>query len=241
MTLPIIAIVGISLISLIAWILHKRSSKIAVLFIIGTLVVISGGYFKRNALFRSLKNKQIFPQTKSCAINSQVLHFTRDIYTLHRKAGAKLSEISTAESSKERDLFVQKGILLPLSNTKGYHVQKMNYGSPYVHKDMHARIEEIERRFSKKQKEKGISGVQFVITSAYRTTSDQKRLRKVNRSATNGISSHSYGASIDIAKLRGKHCRIATSLFAEVLVELQKEKKIYLCPESKTIHVTIRP
>jgi uncharacterized protein YcbK (DUF882 family) len=73
-----------------------------------------------------------------------------------------------------------------------------------------------------------------VITSAYRTLQDQEKLRKVNR---NG-SSHSYGASIDVAKLRGTHCQEAIPLFEEVIQEMQKEKMLYLCPESITVHLT---
>ena len=105
---------------------------------------------------------------------------------------------------------------------------------------MFAIVNEIETRFIAKNKAKGIKNVSFVISSAYRTSSDQARLRKVNPSASKGSSSHSYGVSVDIPRLEGRSCKSALPVFAAVLKEMQREKKIYLCPESKTVHITAR-
>ena len=156
------------------------------------------------------------------------------------KSGKRLDGIQLAHSKEERDALIEQGILIKIPSSKNYIVQSMQYGSPYVHVTLAARMQEIEERFLKKQQEEKISGVRFVVSSAYRTTSDQKRLRKRNTSAAKGTSSHSYGASLDIPRLQGDSCTAARPLFAEVLREMQKEEKLYLCPESKTIHITVR-
>ena len=182
--------------------------------------------------------KRIY-NTPTCAINSRTITLKKDQYSLHREAGQQLPDIELAHNRTQQQKLIQQEVLVSIKN-QGYSVQKMNYGTPYVHKDMQSILTELQTRFEKKQREKALHNIDFVITSAYRTTSDQKRLQKINRNATKKTSSHSYGASVDIAKLSGKRCKQAVPLFQEVLSEMQAEKKIYLCPESNTIHITAR-
>ena len=215
---------------------YRYSPKISIALVcLGCLVSI-GVYTQKNRIRR-----YIWPRPQPvCAVNSKSLSFSKDDYALHRSAGEQLPQISLAENNTQRDALIQKEILVSLQNSEGYIVKPMKFGSPYVHSNMFSRIQEIEKRFVEKQKQHKISGVQFVITSAYRTLQDQEKLRKVNRNGTKGISSHSYGASIDVAKLRGTHCQEAIPLFEEVIQEMQKENMLYLCPESITVHLTAR-
>lgn len=229
---------------IISSISYRYSKSIGIfIFFIGSLA-ITGGYIKRNFiwnwLFRTHRTIEHTLQGPSCSINAKVMSFERDAYTLHVSAAQKLPNISAVETQKERDAFIKKGELVPLKNSTGYRVQWMIYSSPYIHPDMLSRITELESRFVQKQKEHGLSRVQFIITSAYRTTTQQKNLRKVNKNATSGTSSHSFGASIDIAWLQGKHCEQARPLLEAIIKEMQKEEKLYLCPESKTLHITYR-
>ena len=175
----------------------------------------------------------------TCSINSRTITIKKDSYSLHRRAGEKLPDITLVQSRKQQQTFIQQKILVSLAD-QGFSVQKMNYGTPFVHKEMQKILVELQQRFIEKQKENELHDINFVITSAYRTTSDQKRLQKINNNATKSTSSHSYGASVDIAKLSGKGCTLAVPLFQELLTEMQTEKKLYLCPESQTIHITVR-
>ena len=223
---------------------YRYAKKISIsIFFIGTLA-ITGGYMKRKSIwswfFGTRRSIERTLQGPSCAINAKVMSFDKDPYYLHVSSAKNLPDISAVATKKERDELVQKGALVPLKNNTGYRVEWMRYGSAHLHPHMLARIQEIETRFLEKQKEKGISGVNFIITSAYRTTQQQKDLRKVNPTATKGTSSHSFGASVDIARLQGKHCTKARPLLEEIIQEMQKEEKLYLCPESKTLHITYR-
>lgn len=182
---------------------------------------------------------QKFSRIPTCSINSRTISIKKDRYSLHRKSGKKLPGITLVQNRRQQQQLIQKEILVPLSD-QGFSVQKMNYGTPFVHRNMQQILIELQQRFQEKQERHEIQSVKFVITSAYRTTTDQKRLQRVNRNATKRTSSHSYGASVDIAKLSGKGCQKAVPLFQEVLTEMQAEKKLYLCPESNTIHITAR-
>ena len=80
-----------------------------------------------------------------------------------------------------------------------------------------------------------------MITSATRTETQQHVLRlRSSETATSGRSTHSYGASIDIARIYGQECEKGREVLTQVLKELQEHKYLYLCPESVTIHVTVR-
>jgi len=226
------------------WMLWRFSKKIAIGFICLSIIVgaISYRYQKkiRRGLFPVAKKIHKKMSIPSCAVTINSMNLRKDSYHLHRKAGKNLPTMKLVNSNTERDGLVKNGTLVSISNLDGYIVQKMNYGSPYVHKEMHDLLIDMQKRFAKKQTASNISDVQIVISSSYRTTADQKRLMRINPSATKGISSHSYGASVDIPRLKGKSCKQAKRLFEETLKELQKEKKLYLCPESKTIHITVR-
>ena len=221
-------------------VVYRYSPKISVVLLFLGCLIFIGIYTKKNRIRRYVQHPPPPQQPSACSINSTVVSFDRDKYKLHRNAGKKLSQISLADNNTQRDTLIQKEVLVPIQNSDGYIVQQMEFGSPYVHSNMFSRIQEIEKRFLEKQKQHEISGVKFVITSAYRTLQDQQRLREINGNATKGISSHSYGASIDVAELQGKQCKEALPLFEEVIQEMQKEKKLYLCPESITIHLTVR-
>ena len=211
------------------------------LCLLGLVFGISYSYTKDAHRIPKTIEKTILQKTsRSCAVNMNRMKLKRDRYALHRRSGANLSKMKLVASTTKRNALIKKGVLLPIKKMDGYIVEPMNYGSPFVHKKMHAILIEMKQRFAKKQKENNIANVHMVISSAYRTTADQKRLRKKNSAATHGISSHSYGASVDIPRLQGTSCHAARPLFEALLKELQKEKKIYLCPESKTIHITVR-
>ena len=236
----------------ILFLIWRKSRRISILVGIVGSIMFTGVYIKRRTLYvvakktyRALKAGKLprfrAPRKQStCAVTLYSLKLSHDNYSLHRQAGVNRSDIELVSSEQGRNLLIKKGVLMPLSSQKGYSVQHMNYGSPYLHHEMLSIVNEIDERFEQKMKAKGLKDVSFVISSAYRTTSDQERLRKVNKSATPGTSSHSYGVSVDIPRLKGKSCREALPLFGEVLREMQREKKIYLCPESKTLHITVQ-
>ena len=89
--------------------------------------------------------------------------------------------------------------------------------------------------FQEALKIKGLPKASFVISSALRTEEQQAQLRSVKHSA------HSYGASFDIFKIQSVgSCEQARSVFQAVLQRMRKNQKLYLCPESDHLHLTVR-
>jgi hypothetical protein len=164
----------------------------------------------------------------------------KNYYRLHRKSASKLTDAALISDFETQIELQSKGILVPIGDSTGYLVESMNYGSPYLHQEALEMLEEIEERYLQRQQELNLPIARFVISSAARTEEQQEALRGKTSAATKGTSSHSYGASIDIPKIIGKRCSESRELLLQILEEMQLEKKIYLCPESTTIHVTAR-
>jgi len=124
----------------------------------------------------------------------------------------------------------------------GYEVMSLTHSHPYVTPYSKIILEELGVAFQSLTD----NGSFFTITSVTRTPEQQKSLRKRNRNATSGISSHSYGASFDISYIRfnGKKrfSRSTQNKLEEVLDEFQKADKIFYIKERKQscYHVTVR-
>ncbi len=132
--------------------------------------------------------------------------------------------------------------LVEVSEGKGYEVMTLTHSHPYITPYSKTVLEEIGTAFQT------LTGTKtfFVLTSITRTPDQQKSLRKRNRNATEGISSHSYGSSFDISYIRfnGKKSfdRKKQKALEKVLDEFQEEGKIFFIKERKQscYHVTVR-
>ena len=189
-------------------------------------------------LKRPLQNKIKY---SSCSCTWDSMPFKKkNYYRLHRKSASELTDAALISDFETQIELQSQGTLVPIGNSTGYLVESMNHGSPYLHQEALKMLEEIEERYLQRQQELNLPIAPFVISSAARTEEQQEVLRGKTSAATKGISSHSYGASIDIPKIIGKRCSESRDLLLQILEEMQLEKKIYLCPESTTIHVTAR-
>ena len=62
-----------------------------------------------------------------------------------------------------------------------------------------ATLDRIGARFHAACRAAGVPPARFIVTSTYRSASDQADLREINANATHGRSSHEFGGSFDIA------------------------------------------
>ena len=87
-------------------------------------------------------------------------------------------------------------------------------------------------------------GAVFRVTSVTRTDKQQRRLRRRNLNATNSQSTHSFGASFDIAFVDrmddDASCGTPTREMERLLNRYQKAGIIYVIPEGGCMHVTLR-
>lgn len=169
---------------------------------------------------------------------------TREItkeYDNHLVAGES-NGFGLIESEDHFAQLIREFKLVLVSEGKGYQVDKLTHSYPYITPRSKAVLGELGQAFLTLSKAESF----FTITSVTRTPEQQQSLRKRNRNATSGISSHSYGVSFDISYIRfnGKKGgnRSAQKDLETVLNEFQEANKIFFIKERKQscYHVTVR-
>lgn len=140
-----------------------------------------------------------------------------------------------------RQLIEEEKLVL-VDEGNGYEVMKLTHSEPYITPYSKVILEELGSAFQTVTEKESF----FTITSVTRTPEQQKSLRKRNRNATSGISSHSYGVSFDISYVRfdgkkGSNWAAKKKLEA-ILKEFEKSEKIVFIKERKQscYHVTVR-
>lgn len=162
-------------------------------------------------------------------------------YDNHLVAGES-NGFGLIESENHFGQLIQENKLVLVSEGKGFRVDKLTHSYPYITPKSKTVLEELGQAFQSLTNDESF----FTITSVTRTPEQQKSLRKRNRNATSGISSHSYGVSFDISYIRfnGKKGgnRSAQKDLEAVLNEFQAANKIFFIKERKQscYHITVR-
>ena len=94
--------------------------------------------------------------------------------------------------------YLSAGRLVPLVDNEFYVVRDMESSVPAVTPATRALLDETGRRFQARLAELGLPPYRFMITSATRTLDSQTALKRSNRNAARGNSSHQYGTCVDI-------------------------------------------
>lgn len=140
-----------------------------------------------------------------------------------------------------RKLINDRNLVL-INQGPGYEVMALTHSYPYITPRSKIILEELGLAFQQLTNEKSF----FTLTSVTRTPEQQEKLRKRNRNATSGVSSHSYGVSFDISYIRfnGKKGgnRKAQKNLETILNEFLDADKIFFIKErnQRCYHITIR-
>lgn len=162
-------------------------------------------------------------------------------YDNHLVAGEN-NGFGLIESETHFQKLINDQKLVQINRGKGYQVAPLTHSHPYVTPKSKAVLEELALAFQTLAKKESF----FTVSSVTRTPEQQQNLRKRNRNATSGISSHSYGVSFDISYIRfnGKKGSNRTSQkdLESVLNEFQAANKIFFIKERKQscYHITVR-
>lgn len=155
---------------------------------------------------------------------------------------AEHNGIGLVESEGHFKKLIEDEQLILVDKGAGYEVMPLTHSHPYITPYSKAILEELGAAFQSLTDEESY----FTLTSVTRTPEQQKSLRRRNRNATSGVSSHSYGVSFDISYIRmnGKK-RFSRSLqnkIEKILKEYEKADKIFFIKERKQscYHVTVR-
>lgn len=99
----------------------------------------------------------------------------------------------------------ERGTLKYVATTPAYYVRGMRYGVPYATPDAVALLDLMGNRFHERLTDLDLPPYRFTVSSILRTGEDQAALRRVNRNAAAGTSSHSFGTTFDVPYLRYSH------------------------------------
>lgn len=166
---------------------------------------------------------------------------SKDAYDDHLSAG-EIGGVGLIQDEKLLLRYLENESLVEVNAGEGYRVDKLTHSHPYLTPNAKKVLEELGKTF---QAQAGGDSF-FTVTSGTRTLDQQRKLKRRNRNATSGNSSHSYGVSFDISYIRfnGKKAfnYKAQKQLETVLNYFQETNKIYVIKERKQncYHVTVR-
>ena len=111
---------------------------------------------------------------------------------------ARALGVPPVETLDEVRRYLGSGRLVPLVDNEFYVVRDMESSVPAVTPATRALLDETGRRFQARLADLGLPPYRFMITSATRTLNSQTALKRNNRNAARGNSSHQYGTCVDI-------------------------------------------
>jgi hypothetical protein len=92
------------------------------------------------------------------------------------------------------------GRLVPLdSSTALWVVRELDHSVALVTPGAKALLTELATRFQARLRDLGLPALRLEVTSALRTSESQADLRRTNRNATSGTSTHEFGTTFDVA------------------------------------------
>ena len=140
--------------------------------------------------------------------------------------------------------------LVELRSCRDFFVDNLTHSYPYLVPEAADLLHEVGRRFNDSLDARGGGDYRIKVTSAFRTPATVKRLRRVNRNATDS-SAHQFATTFDISYSRficdsinvNRSFEDLKNLLAEVLSDLRDEERCYVKYERRQscFHVTARP
>ncbi len=224
---------------------YKGFFKSGIILLIIMFLIGVGLFIKRRSCFRFFRNTytQISISTScNCKTTASALALKKDNYThFHRPLAIKTSQNRYIKNNALLEKFIQKKYLVPIEENNGFYIQKLHNSSKHLTPLAYKRLLELGNLFRTKLNEPTEKKSYFVISSVTRTQSQQEEIIKSNpKTATRGLSTHSFGVSFDIRCTKAKRtCDPSINALKQALNQMQKEGKILLCPESSCIHVTV--
>ncbi|MDX1646495.1 MAG: DUF5715 family protein [Longimicrobiales bacterium] len=123
---------------------------------------------------------------------------------LRRFLGA--AHVATARALSERvrdeamrDSLVETGVLVQLEDSTRHWIVRERTAPAFVVTPMVSLLETLGHRFQARLAEMGLPPYRIEVTSALRTSEHQARLRRTNANAAAGVSSHEFGATVDLS------------------------------------------
>ena len=180
-----------------------------------------------------------------CSCSKYTMKLARNPYTQHQKRARTLPGSFYIKSKASLAAGAERGDLERIPEVgRGYHLSGLSHSEPFLLPAAWEVLEDMGNRFADAMEGTVDEGVSIRITSLTRTQSQQDRLRRRNANAFKGKSSHSYGASFDVAFIDRPNesvtCPGPTWAMQTILKDMQNEGKILIIPEGNCMHITPR-
>jgi hypothetical protein len=102
-------------------------------------------------------------------------------------------------TEQELESLVATGRLVRLPDSTQHFIVRERTSPAYVVPAMQALLETLGARFQARLAELELPPYRIEVTSALRTSDRQERLRRSNSNAATGVSSHEFGATVDLS------------------------------------------
>lgn len=187
-------------------------------------------------------NAPIEPRDKLNDLNEvQIIHA--------EKNGLKAPFQTNDEFNAKIADFVQKSILIEVTENRFYQLKSLTHSQPYLIPEAIDMLDEIGYRFQEELKEKKYNNYKFRITSLLRTAETQNNLSHRNGNATKSVSCHLYGTTVDISYKNFYNTQNDTiepsyeaiQALTKVLIDMRKECKLLAVRErhQSCFHITV--
>lgn len=192
----------------------------------------------------STADAQPAAEIKPCSCNRHQVALDHNPYDNHRATARNLPNSFFIRTERDVTSGTRRGRLVPVESGRGYHIPHLSHSHAKLLPEARDFLTELGHAFADELKGTPSEGTRLRITSLTRTAEQQKQLTRQNYNAIDRESTHSYGASFDIAFMdrphEGADCSLPTRAAQKVLERFQSNGRILVIPEGQCLHVTVR-
>jgi hypothetical protein len=178
-----------------------------------------------------------------CSCCKKTIRVPKNPYTRHQSAARSLPNSFFIKNDAELQYGLSVSKLVEVSDGRGYRINRLKYSNAVLLPEVRDLLENMGNDYADALKGTDSEGTVFRVTSMTRTNNQQRSLRKRNRNATKSLSTHSYGASFDIAFMdranEDDNCNRPTREIQKLLLRYQNEGRILIIPEGGCMHITL--
>ena len=178
-----------------------------------------------------------------CSCCKKTIRVPRNPYTRHQQAARNLPNSFFVKNDSDIRYGLSVDKLVEVKDGRGYRIDRLRHSKAMLLPEVKKLLEEMGNAYADALEGTDSEGTVFRVTSLTRTDEQQRKLARRNRNATKGASTHSYGASFDIAFMdrpnEKANCNPSTREIQKLLVKYQKEGRILIIPEGGCMHITL--
>ena len=178
-----------------------------------------------------------------CSCCKKTIRVPRNPYTKHQKAARSLPNSFYIKNESDVKYGLNANKLVEVQDGRGYRIDRLRHSKSMLLPEVRDLLVEMGNDYADALEGTDSEGTVFRVTSLTRTDQQQRKLARRNRNATRGESTHSYGASFDIAFMdrpnEKANCNKPTREIQNLLLKYQKAGRILIIPEGGCMHITL--